>query len=114
MRRRIHAGGAARRGHAGRLGLRRSVAGLLLRVAGLLLGIARLLLGIAGLLTIAGLLLTITGLLLAVTRLLAVPGLPVAGLSLLPTLGILRRGFFFFTSANGGENERGGHQTAGQ
>jgi hypothetical protein len=61
------------------------------------------------------LLLRIAGLLLLrVTGLLAVTGLPVPGLSLLPTLGILRRGLLFFAGAQRGENERSGHQTAGQ
>jgi hypothetical protein len=80
-----------------------------------------LLLRVTGLLAVSGLLLRITGLLLritgllAVSRLLAVSGLlPVAGLSLLPTLRVLGRRFLFLTSAQGGENERGGHQTAGR
>ena len=114
MRRGVHPRCAAGGGHAGRLGLRRPVPGLLLRITGLLLRVARLLLRVTGLLSVARLLLRITRLLLAVAGLLSVSGLSVARLSLLPTLGILGRGFLFFTSAHGGENERGGHQTAGQ
>jgi hypothetical protein len=112
LRRRVHAGRATCGGHAGRLWRRLPVPGLLLGIAWLLLRVARLLLGIAGLLPIAGLLLRIAGL-LAVAG-LAISGLPVSGLSLLPPLGILRRGLLLFASAHGGENERGGHQTASQ
>jgi len=106
----VHATTACGR-HRGRLRRGRSVPRLLLRVArllpvtGLLLRIARLLPVTWLLLRIAGLLLRVTGLLLPVAR-LAVPRL-----LLLPTLRILRRGFLFFASPHGDENERGSHHT---
>jgi hypothetical protein len=89
---------------------------LLRRVARLLLRrVARLLLRISRLLSVSGLLLRIARLLLLrIARLLPVSGLSVSRLSLLPRLGILRRGLLFFTGAHGGENERSGHQTGRQ
>jgi hypothetical protein len=90
--------------------LRRWVARLLRR------RVARLLLlRITWLLSVTGLLLRIARLLLRIAWLLPVSRLlSVSGLSLLPTLRILRRGFFFFASAQCGENERSGHHTGGQ
>jgi hypothetical protein len=94
--------------------LGRGITAGLRRVPRLLLRVARLLLRIAGLLPVARLLLWIARLLLRITRLLPVARLSVTRLSLLPTLGILRRGLLFFAGAHGGENERGGHHTGVQ
>jgi hypothetical protein len=83
---------------------------LLLRVTGLLL-----LLRIAGLLLrIAGLLLRIPRLLLSIAGLLPVARLSVSRLSLLPSLGILRRGLLFFAGAHGDENKGGSHHIGSQ
>jgi hypothetical protein len=98
---------------------RLSVPRLLLRITGLLLGrITGLLLRVTGLLPVARLLLRIARLLLRITGLLPVTGLPrlltIAGLTLLPTLRILRRGLFLFAGAHSGENESSSHHTVGQ
>ena len=92
---------------------RLSVPRLLLRITGLLRG------RVTGLLPVARLLLRIALLLLRITGLLPVAGLlsrllSIAGLTLLPTLRILRRGLFLFAGAHSGEYERSSHHTVGQ
>jgi hypothetical protein len=89
---------------------RLTVPRLLLRVTGLLLRVTGLLPVARLLLRIARLLLSVTGL-LSVARLLL---LSVTGLTLLPTLRILRRGLFLLAGAHRGENERSSHHTADQ